>query len=118
MEAKELMDNIVAVLDSKKARDIRAIRVGDLTILGEYFVIATGSSSTQVKMLADEVDYQMGLKGVQPHRIEGYHSENWIILDYTDVIVHVFHEDTRDFYDLERLWADGEKVDLSGILKD
>lgn len=118
MEAKELMENIVKVLDSKKAKDIRAIRIGDLTILGEYFVIATGNSSTQVKMLADEVDYQLGEKGVQPHRVEGYHSENWIILDYTDVIVHIFHEDTREFYDLERLWADGEKVDLSGILKD
>ena len=118
MEAKELMENIVKVLDSKKAKDIRAIRIGDLTILGEYFVIATGTSSTQVKMLADEVDYQLGEKGVQPHRVEGYHSENWIILDYTDVIVHIFHEDTREFYDLERLWADGEKVDLSGTLKD
>ena len=118
MEAKELMENIVKVLDSKKAKDIRAIRIGDLTILGEYFVIATGTSSTQVKMLADEVDYQLGEKGVQPHRVEGYHSENWIILDYTDVIVHIFPEDTREFYDLERLWADGEKVDLSGILKD
>ena len=118
MEAKELMENIVKVLDSKKAKDIRAIRIGDLTILGEYFVIATGTSSTQVKMLADEVDYQLGEKGVQPHRVEGYHSEDWIILDYTDVIVHIFHEDTREFYDLERLWADGEKVDLSGILKD
>lgn len=118
MEAKELMENIVKVLDSKKAKDIRAIRIGDLTILGEYFVIATGTSSTQVKMLADEVDYQLGEKGVQSHRVEGYHSENWIILDYTDVIVHIFHEDTREFYDLERLWADGEKVDLSGILKD
>lgn len=118
MEAKELMENIVKILDSKKAKDIRAIRIGDLTILGEYFVIATGTSSTQVKMLADEVDYQLGEKGVQPHRVEGYHSENWIILDYTDVIVHIFHEDTREFYDLERLWADGEKVDLSGILKD
>lgn len=118
MEAKELMENIVKVLDSKKAKDIRAIRIGNLTILGEYFVIATGTSSTQVKMLADEVDYQLGEKGVQPHRVEGYHSENWIILDYTDVIVHIFHEDTREFYDLERLWADGEKVDLSGILKD
>lgn len=118
MEAKELMENIVKVLDSKKAKDIRAIRIGDLTILGEYFVIATGTSSTQVKMLADEVDYQLGEKGVQPHRVEGYHSENWIILDYTDVIVHIFHEDTREFYDLERLWVDGEKVDLSGILKD
>ena len=60
MEAKELMENIVKVLDSKKAKDIRAIRIGDLTILGEYFVIATGTSSTQVKMLADEVDYQLG----------------------------------------------------------
>ena len=118
MEAKELMENIVRVLDGKKARDIRVIRVGDLTILGEYFVIATGSSSTQVKMLADEVDYQLGEKGVKPHRIEGYHSENWIILDYTDVIVHVFDEDTRDFYDLERLWADGEKVDISGLVKE
>ena len=118
MEAKELMENIVKVLDNKKAKDIRAIRIGDLTILGEYFVIATGTSSTQVKMLADEVDYQLGEKGVQPHRVEGYHSENWIILDYTDVIVHIFHEATREFYDLERLWADGEKVDLSGILKD
>ena len=118
MEAKELMENIVRVLDGKKARDIRVIRVGDLTILGEDFVIATGSSSTQVKMLADEVDYQLGEKGVKPHRIEGYHSENWIILDYTDVIVHVFHEDTRDFYDLERLWADGEKVDISGLVKE
>ena len=116
MNAKELMEAAVKVLDSKKARDIRAIRVGDLTILGEYFVIAAGSSSTQVKMLADEVEYQHGQQGVKPHNIEGYRSENWIILDYTDVIIHIFYEETRDFYSLERLWADGEKVDLSGLL--
>ena len=66
MEAKERMERIVSILDSKKAEDIRAIRIGDLTILADYFVIAAGSSSTQVKMLADEVDYQMGLLGVQP----------------------------------------------------
>ena len=87
MNAKELMEAAVKVLDSKKARDIRVLRVGDLTILGE-----------------------------KPHNVEGYKSENWIILDYTDVIVHVFHEETRDFYGLERLWADGEKVDISGLL--
>ncbi len=116
MNAKELMETAVKVLDSKKARDIRVLRVGDLTILGEYFVIATGSSSTQVKMLADEVEYQLSQKGVEPHNVEGYKSENWIILDYSDVIVHVFYEETRDFYGLERLWADGEKVDISHLL--
>ena len=118
MEAKELVRQIAASLDKHKAADIRVIGVTDITSIADYFVIAAGTSSTQVKMLADEVDYQLGEKGVQPHRVEGYHSENWIILDYTDVIVHIFHEDTREFYDLERLWADGEKVDLSGILKD
>lgn len=117
MEAKERMERIVSILDSKKAEDIRAIRIGDLTILADYFVIAAGSSSTQVKMLADEVDYQMGLLGVQPYKVEGYHSENWIVLDYSDVVVHVFQKDTRSFYDLERLWADGEQVDISHLLK-
>ncbi|MDD6032451.1 MAG: ribosome silencing factor [Oscillospiraceae bacterium] len=117
MEAKERMERIVSILDSKKAEDIRAIRIGDLTILADYFVIAAGSSSTQVKMLADEVDYQMGLQGVQPYKVEGYHSENWIVLDYSDVVVHVFQKDTRSFYDLERLWADGEQVDISHLLK-
>lgn len=118
MESKELMEKIVSVLDSKKALDIRAIHIGDLTILADYFVIATGTSSTQVKMLTDEVDYQMGLLGIQPHKIEGYRSENWIVLDYTDVVVHIFHTETREFYGLERLWADGEKVDISHLLKD
>lgn len=117
MEAKQLMEKIVSILDSKKAEDIRAIRIGDLTILADYFVIAAGSSSTQVKMLADEVDYQLGLAGIEPHKIEGYHSENWIVLDYSDVVVHIFQKETRSFYDLERLWADGEQMDISHLLK-
>lgn len=117
MESKDLMETVVSILDSKKADDIRVIRIGDLTILADYFVIAAGSSSTQVKMLADEVDYQLGQKGIEPHKIEGYHSENWIVLDYSDVVVHVFQKETRSFYDLERLWADGEQVDISHLLK-
>ena len=116
MEAKTLMEAAVKVLDGKKAQDICAIRVGDKTILADYFVIAAGSSSTQVKMLADEVEFQLAQQGVKPHHVEGYRSESWIILDYTDVIVHIFYEETRDFYNLERLWADGEKVDLSHLL--
>ena len=117
MEAKQLMEKIVTILDGKKAEDIRAIRIGDLTILADYFVIAAGSSSTQVKMLADEVDYQLGLSGIEPHKIEGYHSENWIVLDYSDVVVHIFQKETRSFYDLERLWADGEQTDIAHLLK-
>ncbi len=116
MDSKALMEKIVTVLDSKKAGDIKVIKVSDLTILGDYFVIATGTSSTQVKMLTDEVDYQLGLMGVEPHKIEGYRSENWIVLDYTDVIVHIFHSETREFYGLERLWADGEQTDISHLL--
>ena len=117
MESKALMEKIVSILDSKKAEDVRVIRICDLTILADYFVIAAGNSSTQVKMLADEVDYQLGEAGIQPYKVEGYHSENWIVLDYSDVVVHVFQKDTRSFYDLERLWADGEQIDISHLLK-
>ena len=80
--------------------------------------IASATSTTQVKALADEVEYQLGEKGVKPKSIEGYQSQNWIVLDYYDVIVHVFLEETRDFYQLERLWADGTPVDISEWTKD
>ena len=116
MDAKQLMESAVRILDSKKARDIRVIRVGRLTILGEYFVIAAGGSSTQVKMLADELEYQLEQKGERPHNVEGYKSENWIVLDHSDVIVHIFNEETREFYKLEQLWADGEQTDISNLL--
>ena len=118
MESKELMEEIVRVLDSKKADDIRAIRIGDLTIIADYFIIAAGSSNTQVKMLADEVEYQLSKKGIKPHATEGYRSENWIVLDYSGVVVHVFLRETRKFYNLERLWADGEQIDISHLLKE
>ena len=117
MEDKQLMEEIVRILDSKKADDIRAIRIGDLTILADYFVIAAGSSNTQVRMLADEVEYQLGLKGIKPHATEGYRSENWIVLDFSTVVVHIFLRETREFYNLERLWADGEQMDISHLLK-
>ena len=68
-------------------------------------------------MLADEVEYQLGLKGIKPHSTEGYRSENWIVLDYSTVVIHIFLRETREFYNLERLWADGEQVDISHLLK-
>ena len=100
----EILKEGIKALDSKKADDIRILKVRDLTILANYFVIVSGSSSTQVKALADEVDFKLGEKGEEPKSIDGKASGNWIVLDYIDVVFHVFYKETRDFYDLERLW--------------
>ena len=103
----------VKALDSKKAKNINVLKIDDLTILGNYFVIASATSTTQVRALAEEVEYQLSQQGIEPKGIEGYQDKTWIVLDYVDVIVHVFLEETRDFYQLEHLWADGTKVDIS-----
>ncbi|MGN1422746.1 MAG: ribosome silencing factor [Oscillospiraceae bacterium] len=118
MTDREEFEIAVKALDSKKAEKIKVLKVGDITILANYFVIASASSVTHVKALADEVEYQLGLKGVHPKSVEGIQSSNWIVLDYIDVIVHVFLEETRDFYNLEHLWTDGEQVDISGLVTD
>ncbi|MGN1481824.1 ribosome silencing factor [Porcipelethomonas sp.] len=112
MTQKEMLKKIIKTLDSKKAESIQAIKISDLTILADYFVIASGNSSTQTKTLAEEVEYQMSLSGVEPNKKEGYNGSNWIILDYGDIVVHVFYKETRDYYQLERLWSDGEKIDI------
>lgn len=118
MTDREELEIAVKALDSRKGKNITALKVEDLTILANYFIIASATSTTQVKALADEVEYQLGEKGVKPKSIEGYQSQTWIVLDYYDIIVHVFLEETRDFYQLERLWADGTPVDISGMILD
>lgn len=117
MTSLELAKEAAKILDSKKGIDIQAIGVREVTTLADYFVIAAGGSSTQVKALADEVEFQLKQLGVSPSHIEGHHSNTWILLDYGNVVVHVFLKETRDFYDLERLWQDGEQVDLSSVLE-
>lgn len=116
MTDREELEIAVKALDSKKAQDIKALKVDNLTILANYFVIASATSTTQVKALADEVEFKLGEKGITPKSIEGEQSKTWIILDYVDLIVHVFLEETRDFYRLEHLWADGTPVDISNLL--
>ncbi len=107
------LETAVRALDSKKASDIKVLKVEELTILAKYFVIASATSTTQVKALADAVECMLGEKGVQPKGTEGEQSRTWIVLDYYDIIIHVFLEETRDFYRLEHLWADGTPVDIS-----
>lgn len=103
---------IIKALDSKKGLDIKLIKISDITTIADYFVIATGTSSTQVKALADETEYQLSENGVEPHHLEG-RSTGWILIDYCDVVVHVLNEQAREFYNLERLWKDGEEIDIS-----
>jgi len=117
MEIKEKLKKIVEVLDTKKAENIEVLGIRDLTVLTDYFVIANGTSTTHTKTLADEVEFQLSQAGVKPARTEGHNGSNWIIIDYSDIIVHIFYKETREFYQLERLWADGEHVDISEILK-
>lgn len=114
---KELIETAVKALDSKRAENIQVIGIKDLTVIADYFIIANGTSTTQTKALADEVEYQLKEAGKMPLRTEGYHGANWIVLDYGDVVVHVFYKETRQFYNLERLWSDGESMDISSLLK-
>lgn len=115
-DPKTLALEIAKALDKKKADSIKVLKVHDLTVLTDYFVIASGGSTTHVAALADEVEYVLDQQGVKPYHTEGYDTKNWVLLDYSSVIVHVFVPGTRDFYDLEHLWADGEEVDLTEIL--
>ena len=111
MTALERAKQVADILDSKKGEEIKILHIGDLTTIGDYFVVATGNSTTQVRALADAVDEKLSAEGLEPRRIEGYQSCQWILMDYSDVIVHVFLREAREFYALERLWSDAPVID-------
>ena len=116
METKEQARLIAKVLNDKKGIDVKVIKISDVSVLADYMVIATGTSSTQVKALAEAVEEKLDEKGISVSHIEGYRSNSWILLDYVDVIVHVFSNEAREYYDLERLWEDGKEIDLSSVI--
>jgi ribosome-associated protein len=115
---EQKLKTILKALDSKRGEDIKVIEIKDLTIVADSFVIAGASSTTQTKALAEEVEFRLTQLGVEPHHTEGYGPNNWILLDYSDIVVHVFNKETRDQYNLERLWADGKEIDISQYLGD
>lgn len=117
LTTQQRLEVIVKALDSKRGEDIHAIEIGDLTILADYFVIANGSSTVQTKALAEEVEFKLSQQGIEPHHTEGYGPNNWVVLDYRDIVVHIFNKETRDQYKLERLWSDGKEYDVSAYLK-
>ena len=116
MTEQQKLELIVKSLDSKRGEDIQAIRIADLTILADYFVIVNGTSNTHARTLADEVEFQLSQQSIEPDRREADTSNTWIILDYGDIIVHVFYKETRNFYKLEGVWADGEQIDISSLI--
>ena len=103
-------------LDDKKAKDVKILRTTEKTVLADYFVICNGTSSTHIKALVDEVDKQLSEAGEAPMRREGLRSDIWVLMDFGCVIVHVFTDEARKFYNLERLWSDAEVVELSSLL--
>ena len=114
---REIAEEAVKALNAKQAKDVTLLRTSDVTVLADYFVICTATSSTHVKTLTDEVDKVLSEQGEPPLRREGYRGGGWILLDFGCVIVHLFQQEAREFYNLERLWSDAVSVDISNMKK-
>ena len=115
MNALDILKIAVNALNEKKGREITAVKVSDLTVIADYFVFTTATSNTHVRALADEVQQKLTDAGIEPDHIEG-RATDWILLDYGDIIIHVFGRSSREFYALDRMWNDGEIVDITPYL--
>ena len=109
-QSKEMARLAYQAMEDKKARDIRIIDISEISVLADYFLIASGSNKNQVQAMVDNVQEELHKAGFVPKQVEGYNSANWILLDYGDIIIHVFDEENRLFYDLERIWRDGSVI--------
>lgn len=111
METKEIALMAVNALEDKKAEDIRIIDISRISTIADYFIIADGSNKSQIQAMADNVSEVLGRAGVTVRQIEGYQNANWILMDFQDIIIHIFDRENRLFYDLERIWRDGVLID-------
>lgn len=117
-EVNETVGKIVKILDSKKARDILVLDVKGLTTITDNFIIATGGSKSQLQALSDHIEEELIKDGIRPKNREGYNTAEWILLGYDDVIVHIFKDETRSFYNLEHIWKDAGNVDISQFISE
>ena len=109
----ELAKEAAKYLNNKKAEEIKIVKIEYISSLTDYFVFATGTSNTHVNALADELEVGLKSVGIMPDHMEGYRANSWVLMDYNSVIVHIFTPESREFYDLDRLWQDGESIDMS-----
>jgi ribosome-associated protein len=113
--SKKMAAIAVDALEDRKGEDIKVLDISSISTLGDYFIIAAGTNRNQVQALADNVQEKLGREGFFTKNVEGYDGANWILLDFGDIIVHVFDSENRIFYDLERIWRDGKVVDASDL---
>ena len=118
MTPKEMALTAAKALDEKKGGDIAAIEITEQTTLADYFVLCTATSTTQIKAMSDACEEAMEKQGERVHHIEGHRGGTWLLMDFSSVVVHIFMDEARKFYDLERLWGDAEEIPLEDVLKD
>ncbi len=115
MEAKEMAKLAIKSLEDKKAEDIKVIDISDISTIADYFIIASGKNRSQIQAMCDNVEEAMGRAGVSMKQTEGYKNANWVLMDYGDIIVHIFDTENRLFYDLERIWRDGKEIEADKL---
>lgn len=115
MEANEMAKLAIHALEDKKAEDIKIIDISHVSVIADYFIIANGTNTNQIQAMSDNVEEVLGKAGCRPRQIEGYQNANWILMDFQDVIIHIFDKENRLFYDLERIWRDGVLIDKENL---
>ncbi|MCI8327133.1 MAG: ribosome silencing factor [Lachnospiraceae bacterium] len=114
-QSKEMTKIAVAALSDKKAEDVRVIDIREISTIADFFIIANGTNANQLLAMRDAVDEELYKAGYQTKQVEGNQSSTWILMDYNDIIVHIFSKEDRLFYDLERMWTDGKQIDIKDL---
>lgn len=115
MNSKEIAKLAIRALEDKKAEDIKVIDISEVSVIADYFIIANGTNRSQIQALSDNVEETLGRAQIPLKQVEGYDNANWVLLDFHDVIIHIFDKENRLFYDLERIWRDGKMVDMDSF---
>lgn len=112
MEHIETLKQIIHAIEEKKGEDTKVIDISKVSSIADYFIITTANNVNQVHTISEEIQEKLAKEGVEPRRVEGYKNATWILLDYNDIVIHVFERSVRAFYDLERIWSDGKEVEI------
>lgn len=115
MNSNEIAKLAITALEDKKAEDIKVIDISEVSVIADYFIIANGTNHSQIQTLSDNVEETLGKAGVHLRQVEGYDNANWVLLDFQDVIIHIFDKENRLFYDLERIWRDGKLIETADL---
>ncbi|MCI6714672.1 MAG: ribosome silencing factor [Lachnospiraceae bacterium] len=116
-KSKEMAKLAIQALEDKKAEDIKVIDISEVSVIADYFIIANGTNRSQIQAMSDNVEETLGRAGYPLKQIEGYQNANWVLLDFNDVIIHIFDKENRLFYDLERIWRDGKLIETDSLMQ-